>query len=256
MVALNKGTANVAANVLATARAMNASGINRGSAGNVSARCGQGFVITPTGMSYDACIAADMVAVGADGTPAKGARRQPSSEWRFHRDIYAARPEAGAVVHTHSPFATALACQQQGVPAFHYMVARFGGADVRCAAYATFGTQDLSEAILRALQARCACLMAHHGMLAFGRDLDHALALAVELETLCEQYWRVLQLGAPKLLAGAEMRRVIAKFASYGQQNADAGERGGRRGTTRRLARSSNQAANEFADFAPGKRLP
>ena len=210
--------------VLATARAMNASGINRGSAGNVSARCAGGFIITPTGMAYDACTADDMVKVmqsgiqadGADGTPS--GPRKPSSEWRFHRDIYAARPEAGAVVHTHSPFATALACQEMGVPAFHYMVARFGGADVRCAAYATFGSQELSDAIIAALADRCACLMAHHGMVVFGRDCDHALALAVELETLCEQFWRVLQLGAPKLLPADEMTRVLAKFASYGQQ--------------------------------------
>lgn len=207
----------LAEKVLATARAMNASGINRGSAGNVSARCADGFVITPTGMAYDACGPADMVRVGADG--AASGRRKPSSEWRFHRDIYAARPEAGAVVHTHSPFATALACQQQGVPAFHYMVARFGGADLRCAAYATFGSQALSDAIVAALDGRNACLMAHHGMVVFGRDCDQALALAVELETLCEQYWRVLQLGAPKLLATDEMERVLAKFASYGQQD-------------------------------------
>ncbi len=195
---------------------MNASGINRGSAGNVSARCDGGFLITPTGMAYDACVPDDMATVGADGT-ATG-RCKPSSEWRFHRDIYAARPEAGAVVHTHSPFATALACQGQDIPAFHYMVARFGGTDVRCAAYATFGSQELSDAIITAIEARCACLMAHHGMVVFGRDCDHALALAVELETLCEQYWRVLQLGTPKLLAADEMERVLAKFASYGQQ--------------------------------------
>jgi L-fuculose-phosphate aldolase len=207
----------LAAQVLATARAMNACGINRGSAGNVSARCAGGFLITPTGMAYDTCTAADMVKVGAGGT-ASG-RRKPSSEWRFHHDIYAARPEAGAVVHTHSPFATALACQGMGVPAFHYMVARFGGADVRCAAYATFGSQELSDAVVAALDGRCACLMAHHGMVVFGRDCDHALALAVELETLCEQYWRVLQLGKPKLLAAAEMKRVLEKFAGYGQQD-------------------------------------
>jgi L-fuculose-phosphate aldolase len=216
MEAMSDRIADLAGKVLATARAMNASGINRGSAGNVSARCEGGFLITPTGMAYDACEPADMVRVGADGAPT--GRREPSSEWRFHRDIYAARPEAGAVVHTHSPFATALACQEQGVPAFHYMVARFGGADVRCATYATFGSQELSDAIVSALEGRCACLMAHHGMVVFGRDLDHALALAVELETLCEQYWRVLQLGAPKLLPADEMTRVIAKFATYGQQ--------------------------------------
>lgn len=207
----------LAEKVLATAQAMNACGINRGSAGNVSVRCADGFMITPTGMDYAACVAADMVKVGADGT-ATG-RCKPSSEWRFHRDIYAARAEAGAIVHTHAPFATALACQQQGIPAFHYMVARFGGADVRCAGYATFGTQELSDAIVHALAGRCACLMAHHGMVVFGRDPGHALALAVELETLAEQYWRVLQLGAPKLLDAAEMVRVIARFARYGQQD-------------------------------------
>ena len=230
---MNEVTAGLAAKVLATARAMNASGINRGSAGNVSARCAGGFVITPTGMAYDACTEADMVKVGMDalcvpGIPLRGqvttsaatvTPRTPSSEWRFHHDIYAARPEAGAVVHTHSPFATALACQEQGVPAFHYMVARFGGVDVRCAAYATFGSQELSDAIISALESRCACLLAHHGMVVFGRDADHALALAVELETLCEQYWRVLQLGVPKLLSAAEMVRVMAKFATYGQQD-------------------------------------
>ena len=218
---MSEPAAVLAARVLAAARAINASGINRGSAGNVSVRCAGGFFITPTGMAYDACTAEDMVKVGADGTvSAAGATpRKPSSEWRFHRDIYAARPEAGAVVHAHSPFATALACQRLGVPAFHYMVARFGGADVRCAAYATFGTEELSAAILSALDFRCACLMAHHGMVVFGRDLDHALALAVELETLCEQYWRVLQLGRPKLLSAAEMARVLAKFATYGQQD-------------------------------------
>ncbi|MBI5861617.1 MAG: class II aldolase/adducin family protein [Rhodocyclales bacterium] len=206
----------LAEKLLATAQAMNACGINRGSAGNVSLRCADGFMITPTGMDYAACVAADMVKVGADGTVT--GRRKPSSEWRFHRDIYATRAEAGAIVHAHAPFATALACQHQGIPAFHYMVARFGGANVRCAEYATFGTQELSDAILHALEGRCACLMAHHGMVVFGRDPGHALALAVELETLAEQYWRVLQLGAPKLLDDAEMTHVISLFASYGQE--------------------------------------
>lgn len=207
---------DLAAAVLATARAMNASGINRGAAGNVSARDGEGFIITPTGMAYDRCIAADMVKVGADGT-AQG-RRRPSSEWRFHHDIYATRPEAGAILHAHSPFATALACQELDIPPFHYMIARFGGETVRCAAYATFGTQALSDAILAALAGRRACLMAHHGMVVFGADLDEALALAIEFEALCEQYWRVLQLGAPKLLPADEMARVIEKFKSYGKQ--------------------------------------
>ena len=205
------------AEVLAIARAMNAVGINRGAAGNVSARSDDGFIITPTGMPYDECLPEDMAKVSLDGT-ALG-KRQPSSEWRFHRDIYAARPEAGAILHAHSPFATALACQELEVPPFHYMIARFGGDTLRCAAYATFGTQALSDAMLVALDGRRACLMAHHGMVVFGANLKEALATAVELESLCEQYWRVLQLGTPKLLPADEMARVIEKFKSYGKQS-------------------------------------
>lgn len=214
--------------VLATAERLIAANLNRGSAGNVSARVTDGFVITPTGMAPPDCTAEDMVEialkkVGADETACITKppfnRRKPSSEWRFHHDIYAAFPEAGAIIHAHSPFATALACQRQGIPPFHYMIARFGGADIRCADYATFGTQALSDAMRIALQGRNACLMAHHGMLVHGRDLPHAFALAVALETLCEQYWRVLQLGEPKLLTAAQMAEVIAKFGGYGQQD-------------------------------------
>lgn len=214
------------AEVLAIARAMNAVGINRGAAGNVSARTADGFIITPTGMPYDECLPEDMAKVSMDGTlpivsigGTAPNKRNPSSEWRFHRDIYAARPEAGAIVHAHSPFATALACQELEVPPFHYMIARFGGETLRCAAYATFGTQALSDAMLGALEGRRACLMAHHGMVVFGADLKEALTLAVELESLCEQYWRVLQLGTPKLLPADEMARVIEKFKSYGKQS-------------------------------------
>jgi L-fuculose-phosphate aldolase len=212
------------AQVLATAIAMNDSGINTGSAGNVSARFGSGLIITPTGMPYADCDVADMVALGGDGRPSVGAgttaspQRQPSSEWRFHRDIYAWHPDAGAVVHAHSPFATALACQGISIPAFHYMVARFGGNNVPCAAYATFGSQELSDTILAALSDRCACLMANHGMVVYGKNLKQALALAIELESLAEQYWRVIQLGPPVLLSDDEMARVLSKFAQYGQQ--------------------------------------
>ena len=210
------GDAALRAAVLATARAMNAERLNRGAAGNVSVRHADGFLVTPTGMTYEACAPADVCFVGLDGR--REGRRQPSSEWRFHRDIYAARPEAGAVVHAHAPFAVSLACMGMAIPPFHYMVARFGGSDVRCADYATFGSQELSDAVVEALADRCACLMAHHGMVAFGRDLDHAMALAVELEALCEQYWRVLQIGGPRLLTFEEMARVLEKFADYGRQ--------------------------------------
>ena len=202
--------------VLVCARAMNACGINRGTAGNVSMRVESGFVVTPTGMDYARACADDMVFVALDGK-AEGARK-PSSEWRFHRDIYAHRPEAGAIVHTHAPFSTSLACLGLEIPPFHYMIARFGGDTVRCAAYATFGSQALSDAMLKALEGRSACLMAQHGMTVFGRDLDQALAHAVELEALCEQYWRVLQIGSARLLPAAEMRTVLEKFASYGRE--------------------------------------
>jgi L-fuculose-phosphate aldolase len=206
------------AKVLATARAMNGAGINRGSAGNVSVRWRDGFLVTPTGMAYDACVADDLVFVGLDGRV--DGRRRPSSEWRLHRDIYAARPEAGAVVHAHSTFAVSLACMGLAIPPFNYMIARFGGRDVRCARYATFGSQALADAVVEALAQRCGCLAAHHGMVVFGHDADAALSLAVELEALCEQYWRVLQLGEPRLLPDDEMARVLAAFGDYGRQDA------------------------------------
>jgi len=205
--------------VLSTARALNALGINRGSSGNVSARRADGtagFLITPTGLAYDEINPEDIVSMSMEGSwPGV---RKPSSEWRFHRDIYSAFSKAGAVVHTHSPFATSLACMDCTIPAFHYMIARFGGNDVRCARYATFGTQELSDAVLAALEDRNACLLAHHGMVVYGRDLKQALALALELETLCEQYWRALQIGTPRPLPDDEMQRILAKFGSYGQQ--------------------------------------
>ena len=208
--------------VIATAREMNALGINRGKSGNVSARCrdgnSDGFLITPSGMPYASIMAADIVAmpVAGRGDAARGARR-PSSEWRFHRDIYRARSDAEAIVHTHAPFATSVACLRRGIPAFHYMVAVAGGDDIRCAPYATFGTQALSDRAVAALEGRRACLLANHGMIAIGASLGAALALAVEVETLAEMYWRARQLGEPVLLSAAEMKVVAAKFARYGQ---------------------------------------
>jgi L-fuculose-phosphate aldolase len=205
--------------VVATALAMNAAGINRGKSGNVSARWRNegvdGFLITPSGLAYERTTADDIVAMTLDGE--SSGPRVPSSEWRFHRDIYRARGEVGAIVHTHAPFATTLACLNRGIPAFHYMVAVAGGADIRCAPYATFGTQALSDQALAALEGRRACLLAHHGMIAVGSDLGTALALAVEVETLAEMYWRALQLGEPALLSDQEMAVVLSKFASYGQ---------------------------------------
>jgi len=189
--------------VIATALAMNARGINRGKSGNVSARLsgtdGDGFLVTPTGLAYEDTAPEDIVPVTLEGA-ARGSRL-PSSEWRFHRDIYRARPDVRAVVHTHAPFATTLACHARGIPAFHYMVAVAGGRDIRCAPYATFGTQ----------------VLAHHGMIAVGASLTAALALAVEVETLAEIYWRALSIGVPATLPDAEMDVVVEKFRTYGQ---------------------------------------
>ena len=205
--------------VIATALAMNAAGINRGKSGNVSARLvragSSGFLVTPTGMPYAGLAPEDVVAMTLAGESA--GPRAPSSEWRFHRDIYASRPDANAIVHAHAPFATSLACLDRGIPAFHYMVAVAGGRDVRCAPYATFGTQALADAAVDALAGRRACLLAHHGMIALGATLADALALAVEVETLAEMYWRALQVGEPARLPPDEMAVVLAKFATYGQ---------------------------------------
>ena len=201
--------------IIDTALGMNAAGINRGKSGNVSARIDGGFLITPSGLPYADTTVDDIVAVDESG--AASGTRKPSSEWRFHRDIYRARKEAAAIVHAHSPFATTLACLDRGIPAFHYMIAMAGGNDIRCASYATFGTQELSDAALAALDGRKACLLAHHGMIVIGESLDKALALAVEVETLAEMYWRALQIGEPEILSDDEMRIVVAKFADYGK---------------------------------------
>ena len=202
--------------LIATARALQPAGLNKGTSGNVSLRHGEGFYITPTGMPYDRLVADDIPLMALDGSHV--GNRKPSSEWRFHRDLYAAHPEVGAVLHAHSPFAVSLACLRRDIPPFHYMIARFGGDTVRCADYALFGSQALSDAALLAMRDRKACLLANHGLLVAGRDLDEALALAIELEELCEQYWRACQLGEPVLLSATEMTEVLVKFSGYGQQ--------------------------------------
>jgi len=208
--------------LIETARRMAPANLNRGAAGNLSVRVIEngedGYLITPSGMDYDVLVPEDIVFMSLDGRP--DGRRKPSSEWRFHHDIYLNRPQAGAVLHAHSPFATSLACLRRDIPPFHYMIARFGGDTIRCAEYATFGTQTLSDNALTAMRDRCACLLANHGLLVFGQTLEQLFALAVEFEALCEQYWRACQLGQPVLLSADEMAAVLAKFASYGQQDA------------------------------------
>ena len=206
----------LAEELLAVVYALKEHRLNVGASGNASVRCDDGFLITPSGLPPERCSVADMVQMRMDGVCAKTEGPAPSSEWRIHRDIYASVPEAGAIVHAHSPFATALACQRTDIPPFHYMIALFGGDSVRCAAYATFGTEALSRNVLAALAGRSACLLANHGMLVYGRDPAHALAQAIELETLCEQYWRACQPGPPVLLSEAEMAEVTERFRHYG----------------------------------------
>jgi L-fuculose-phosphate aldolase len=205
------------AEIISCAQRMNTLRINRGTSGNVSARSAEGFLITPTGLAYEAMLSEDIVAVAPDGQ-AQG-RRQPSSEWRFHRDIYAARSEVGAIVHAHSTHATALSCLGRGIPAFHYMVAIAGGSDIRCAEYATFGTQALSDNALSAIEGRRACLLANHGMIAVGASLEAALMLAVEVEALAEQYSAALQIGQPRVLPEDEMTVVLRKLSQYGESS-------------------------------------
>lgn len=193
-------------------------GLNRGAAGNASVRYGDGLLITPTGVLPGDLDARMIVALDVDGTPREH-DYLPSSEWRFHVAIYAARPEAGAVVHVHSPYATALACARREIPPFHYMVAVAGGATIRCAPYATFGTAALSDAVLAGLAGRRACLLANHGLVAMGADLPRALKLAVEVEELAKQYLLALDAGGPVLLTDDEIAEALSQFGTYGQQH-------------------------------------
>ena len=204
--------------IVDTCLRMNAEGLNTGTSGNVSVRVPGGMLVTPSGVPYAETAPGQVVHVAADGSWSGDWR--PSSEWRMHLAIYAARREAQAVVHVHSAHATALACLRRGIPAFHYMVAVAGGPDIRCADYATFGTQALSDAMLTALQGRSACLLANHGQIAFGPSLDRALWLAGEVEALARQLIAAETLGPPVILPDDEMARVLALFADYGHQSA------------------------------------
>ena len=186
-------------------------------AGNASVRTEQGFLVTPSGIGVEHLTANSMVEVNMAGQAICAGK--PSSEWRFHRDIYQARPEVNAIVHTHSTFATSLACLRQDIPPFHYMIAVAGGNDIRCADYALFGTQALSDEAIAALKDRKACLLANHGMIAIGKSLEQAVDIALEVETLCEQYWRTLQVGQPHILSDKEMDEVFEQFKGYRNWN-------------------------------------
>ena len=204
--------------VVDCARRMSGAGLAPGKSGNVSCRWRDGLLITPSALAYDRMVGEDIVELDLAGVVRAG-RRPASSEWPFHTAIYRSRPDALAIVHTHSPHAAALSCARRGLPAFHYMVAMAGGEDIRCAEYATFGTAQLAENILTALAARKAALLANHGAIALSDSLDGALGLAMEVENLASVYLKTLGASLqPVLLDAKEMQRVLGKFEHYGRE--------------------------------------
>ena len=207
---------SLARQVIDSCLEMNARDINQGSAGNISVRFEDGFLITPSGMAYELLQPEHIVFVDLQGNCRDALN--PSSEWRMHRDIYTARDEAGAVLHAHSTFATALSCLRTDIPAFHYMIAVAGGSSIRCADYALFGTQELSDNMLTALKQRRACMLGTHGMICFHDSLERALWLGVEVEALAKQYWHARQAGDPVILSERQMDEVMQQFKGYGKQ--------------------------------------
>ncbi len=199
--------------LLDTSRRMVELGLNRGTAGNASVRSGSNILITPSALPVAEMSEQDMVLLDTDGKVLQGGK--PSSEWRFHRDILKARAEIGAVLHMHSTFATTIACLLLGVPAVHYHIAIAGGDTIRCTPYSVFGEQNLSDLALEALHDRKACLLGNHGMIALGKDLNDALSVALEVEYLCEIYWRTLQVGEPHILTAQQMHEAQQKFVEY-----------------------------------------
>lgn len=205
--------------VVAAMRRLDAAGLNRGASGNVSVRWGSAMLITPSAVP-PADLGPDLIVrmdLAAEDGAYEGTRR-PSTEWRFHRDILRARPDANAVVHTHAPYATVLAIARREIPAVHYMIAGFGGPTIRCSGYATFGTEELSRLALAALADRNGCLLANHGAITLAPTLSRALWLAVELETLAFQYHQALLIGGPVILSDAEIAEAAAGFADYGSK--------------------------------------
>ncbi len=201
--------------IIDACRRMNQLGINQGTSGNISVRHGEGMLITPTSVPYEKMTPEQIVFMGMDGSFER--KQKPSSEWRFHLDILRTRKEINAVVHAHPTYATVLAIMGRDIPPVHYMIAAAGGDTIRCAPYATFGTPELSERALKALDGRLACLLDHHGMIAIGASLERALWLAVEVETLARQYHGCLQIGEPPLLSAEEIERVRQRMAGYGR---------------------------------------
>jgi L-fuculose-phosphate aldolase len=243
---MTRGERQLREAIIAKCRWMNASGLNQGTSGNISARYEKRMLITPSATPYEA-MKPEMIAsmpIDSDDGSWEGPLK-PSTEWRFHLDIMRARPDVGGVVHTHSTYATVLAIARKPIPACHYMVAAFGGNDIRCAGYALYGTQALSELALAALEGRNGCLLANHGMIAVGANLDKAMWLAVELETLARQYYMSLALGSPHILGEADIADVARGFSSYGLQEPEPKPKSRPKSARRRAVRTApRQLAN------------
>ena len=214
---MDKAELKIRESIVTACRSMNGLGINQGTSGNISARYGGNMLVTPSGVPYEELKPGDIATMPIDGEYGswKGPLN-PSSEWRFHLDIMRSRADVGSVVHTHSTYATTLAICGKEIPAIHYMVAAAGGPNVRVAPYATYGTQELSEHALKALEGRTCCLLRNHGVIATGSNIKRALWLAVEIETLAKQYYLSLAVGDAQVLPNDEITRVVEKFKNYG----------------------------------------
>ena len=206
------------AEVIKYSKKLNITNLSALRSGNISVRAKEkgidGFYITPSGMKYSSLKIKDIVFVSLKGIFDKK-KNKPSSEWRFHQDIYLSKIDAKAIVHAHSTCATAVSSHQKNIPAFHYMIAVAGGEDLKCTKYATFGTKKLSKNIIKALKNRSACLIANHGQVAFSSNLEKAFELAQEIENICHQYINALRIGIPKILSKKEMKIVLGKFKNY-----------------------------------------
>ena len=222
---MKKAEKALRAEIVARCREMNASGINQGTSGNISARCEDRMLISPSAVPYDQMEPEMIASVALDDTSgAWEGPLKPSTEWRFHHKLLRGRPDAAAVVHAHPTYCTTLAIAGKGIPAAHYMIAAFGGNDVKCAGYARFGSEALSELAIAAMEGRTACLLANHGMIAIGESLAKAMWRAIELETIAKQYYLSLQIGGPNLLSDEQVQETIDAFGGYGVQD-DAGKK-------------------------------
>lgn len=205
--------------IVARCREMNTSGINQGTSGNISVLFEDRMLISPSAIPYDELEPEMIASFTLDGSGAWEGPMRPSTEWRFHLNLLHERPDAHAVVHAHPPYCTTLAIARKEIPACHYMIAAFGGNNIRCAGYATFGTQELADLALDAIRDRTACLLANHGMITIGKTLAKAMWRAIELETIARQYYLSLQIGGPVLLSDAAIKLTAQGFASYGLQD-------------------------------------